>query len=731
MRPHRVLTSKTPIAVALNCLVGAGLGLALPTVAQAQQSAPSEPSTGALDTVIVTAQKRPQLMQQVPVAMSVVSTEEITNRGVAGFSELLSQMPNTIIEQNTSSQPIISIRGITSSTNNIGMESGVGVVVDDVFLGRPSAFSTQLIDIERVEVLRGSQGTLFGKNTIGGLINVVTAKPSRTFDGAADLTIGSYGLRQMRGYLTGGLTDGLATKLSFTSKQRDGWVENRTAGAQDLMSEDFKGVRFQLLGEPSRDVSWLLSAEYSKDAAVENYYDIRSGNFSMFDPNGADRSIATNGNDDYGRTIKGTSLKVNWKAAGLDWVSISAYRSVDWFGVNDQDYTELPILTLGRTEDQSQLSQEFRVSGATDKLNWLAGLYLFRQKQDGVDNMTLGEATPDAFGLGSIPGYTEASDTLSNLKTNSAAVFGSGSYKLSTSLDLNAGLRYTKEDKEMRYSQRLTQSIGLIQSLAAEVTPFTATRSDASWSGDIGFGYQFSKDVNSYVKLSRGFKAGGFTTTSSASSNPGDLSFEPESVTSYELGLKTVLAGGKVRLNAAIFSMDYKDKQEQFFDGVNQVIANAAKAKIDGVEFDLTARPIAGLTLGAALGYQNPRYVSYAGYDGNQLINAPRFTASLSAQYQQTLSNGWRWLVRADARHRGLSYQQADNDSLYAQPANNLLDLSFGLRDPDSRYSVLLWVKNATNKTYRSSTYSINTFGTLYESVNAPRMVGIEFRANL
>lgn len=719
MHPRRSELSMR-VAAALAASVAPGLACA--------QAAGGD---AGLQTVTVTAQKRPEPLQQVPLAVTVVGSQEIENRGIAGFAELLNSVPNVTIDQSVSAQPIISVRGITSSTNNIGMESGVGVVVDDVFLGRPSAFSTQLIDVERVEVLRGSQGTLFGKNTIGGLINIVTALPSRTFGAAADVTGGSHGLRQVRGFVTGPVGGALAAKVSFTSRQRDGWVTNRTPGAADLMSENFDGVRGQLRGTGSGGFSWLLSAEHSRDKGVENYYDIRSGAFSAFDSNGADRSIATNGKDKFTRTVEGASLKVEGRMGGIDLVSVTARRGVDWQGVSDQDYTALDIVTQGRKEKQVQLSQEFRASARHGALNWLAGVYFFDQKQDGVDNTTLGEGAPPALGAGVIPGYQETSDTILRLKTRSVAAFASGSYALSGRLDLNGGLRYTRESKSMDYVQRLDNPIGLVDFLYAEVAPFSDSLRDAKWSGDVGVTFKIDKDINTYAKVTRGFKAGGFDTSGASTPDPGDRKFGAETVWAYEIGVKSMLAGGHVRLNAAVFSMDYRNKQEQFFNGVDQVVSNAARAKVEGAEVELTARPAQRLQLGASAGYLDARYRDYLDNTGNRLVDAARVTASGSVQWEGGLANGWSWMTRADLRHRGSAFQTPGNDPRFVQPASTLLDLSLGLRDAVGRHSLLLWVKNATNRTYTVGSYAVGAFGTEYMQVNAPRMIGLEYRVNL
>lgn len=720
MPPYRTPARPSTLALAL-----AAAGLA--TTAAAQTPAPAP---GAPQTVIVTAQKRPQRLQDVPVAVTVVTGQDIENRGIASFAELLTQIPNTSIDQNTAAQPTITIRGITSSTNNLGIESGVGVVVDDVFLGRPGAFSTQLIDIERVEVLRGSQGTLFGKNTTGGLVNIVTSRPSRRLDGAADLTLGNHGLRQLRGFVTGPVGDSAAAKISFTSRRRDGWVENRTPGEDALMSEHFDGVRGQFQGKAG-GVSWLVSADHGRDRAIDNYYDVREGALAAFDDNGADRSVATNGENRFRRTVKGASLRLEGEWAGAQWVSITARRSLDWFGSNDQDYTALPVLVLSRQEAQSQFTQELRVSGKTGALTWLGGLYHFRQSQDGTDRMLLQEATPPLFGLPDIPGYRETADTVVGIETRSTAGFGSLTFALSGTVDLNAGARYTRERKTLDYRQHLDQMVGLIGALASEVDPTKAARSESAWSGDLGLAFRHDRDLSSYLKLSQGFKGGGFNTTQSPTSTPGDLAFNAEKVAALEGGVKSVLAGGRLRLNAALFHTDYRDKQEQFFDGVMQRVSNAARAKVSGAELELGAQPAAGWQFTLAAGLQNPRYTDYAGYEGKRLVDASRRTASAGLQHERGAWAGWMLMARADISYRSKSYQQPDNDERYTQPGHSLVNAALGLRSEDGRYGLMLWAKNLGNKTYRASTYSVDAFQTQYQSVNAPRMVGVELRVGL
>jgi iron complex outermembrane receptor protein len=693
-----------------------------------------------VEEIIVTAQKREQAALDVPIALSVVSAQEIEDRSISDFTELFDLMPNTTIDQNVSSIPRIAIRGISSNVNNIGIESGVGVVVDEVYIGRPSAFSANLIDIERVEVLRGPQGTLFGKNIVGGLVNVVTSKPKDQFGAEADVTFGDDDLRQFRGYVTGPiLRDGLNGKISATVKEQDGWVKNTNPAASDLMSVDFWGLRGQLMGTPSDSFSWLLTAEYSEDDSVENYNDILDGALAPLDGDPFDRTIGTSENDLFEREIYGVSLTLDWSWDDLQLVSVSAARGVDWTGRNDQDYSVLRLFETGRTEDQDQISQELRLVGGDDDFNWVAGLYYFDQSQDGLDFVFVDEDLPPVVGAPAIPGYNESVQTRSSIDTTSVAAFLSGTYQLTDRWSLTAGLRYTREEKDLDYRQDVEifevapgVPVGIILAFNPPVAPFSDSLTDNDWSGDISLGYRFSDRVRGYAKIARGFKAGGFDSTASPVADPGSLQFDAETVVSYEAGLKSEFADGRARLNLAAFYSDYEDKQEQFFNGIIQVTANAAAAEITGFEADLNLLATDWLTIGGAIGYQSAEYDEYvdplAGtdYSGNELADIPQWTGAFFTQVDRELANGWSWMARIDVAYEDEVFNRPSNDPDFTGEDSTLVDARIGLSTPGNRYGLYLWSKNLLDEDYirRRS----ETLGTRYLVLNRPRSWGIELR---
>ena len=698
---------------------------------------------GALEVIIVTAQKKDENLQDVPIALSVVSEGDIENRAIVDFVELFQLMPNTQINQGVSSIPSISIRGISSNANNIGIESAVGVQVDDVFLGRPSAFSSNLIDIERVEVLRGPQGTLFGKNTIGGLVNMVTRKPSREFAASVDVTVGEDDLQQVRGFLNGPLGDNLAGKISITSRQQDGWVENRNPAAEDLNATDYWGVRGQLLGQFGDNGRWLLTAEFSEDDGPENYNDVLSGPFAPFDGDPFDRSIATSENDEFIREIFGASLKLDWTWGPIDVVSITALRGVDWTGHNDQDYVSLKIFETGRTEEQQQFSQELRILGGNDSFSWIAGFFYFDQTQDANGPVIFDSDLTSFFGIGVIPTYFENATTVASLDSTSYALFASGTWTLGENWTLTGGLRFTREEKDFDYRQDNVVfefapgiPLNLVGAFFPPVPQTSDSLTDSDWSGDLSLSWDISNDMVLYGKVSRGFKAGGFDTTLSSSSDPGDLQFDSETILGFELGFKSVLADNRVRLNIAAFTYDYKDKQEQFFNGAIVSISNAAEASIDGIEIDITARATDWLTVGASAGFLDAEYEDYidpvfmSDFSGNDLprISDTSFSAYLQANH--TFNNGWGIVARLDGVYRSEAFFQPGNNPNFEAYSTELVNARVAVSAPHDKYSIALWVKNALNQDMIVAHQSNPGLFTEWIALNEPLMWGVEFRAN-
>jgi iron complex outermembrane receptor protein len=700
-----------------------------------------------LEEVLVTAQKREETVQEVPLAVSVISSRELSERSVIRLEEALSLVPNLNVTSNVSANPRIAIRGVNTNTNNIGLEAGIGMQIDGVPFGRPSYMNTAVMDLERIEVLRGPQGTLYGKNTTGGLINIVSGRPQQAFGGAADLTLGKYDLRQFRGHITGPLNGSgtVSGRLATTVSLSDGWAEDRNPVNDDFQGQDFKGVRGHLLFEPGDDLSVLLTGFYSEDDAVENFQDIQGGPLAPLDGDPSDRSVENNEPNRATREISGVTASIDYRLDDhLTLTSVTGFLQNDAGFLNDQDYTALDILATSRREDQEQFSQELRLSSNGDgPFDWVAGVYYFDQSQDGLDRATLGEDTLTALGLPFVvPGYEEAVNTQSTIDVESVAAFASGSWSFDERWTVTAGLRITREKKKLSYAQDLEvfelapgAPLGLVFAFASPVLPVTQSLSDSEPSGDVSLSYAYSDDVNVYARYSRGFKAGGFDSTQSSVTDPGSLRFEPEFVDSYEVGFKAALADRRVQLNVAAFYLDWSDKQEQDFNGAIFVTSNAASASNQGIEAELTMMATEQLRLTASLGVQDASYDTFlisdpgdpAGGDdrsGNVLPYSPDLSASLAFDYTTAIGAGWDLFLRGEAVYRDDSFTDSRNDARFAQASSTVVNARIGLISPGDRFSVHLWGKNVTDEDFFLGGFEF--LGNSYASFNAPLTWGVE-----
>jgi len=712
----------------------------------AQAQSPEVAEQRVLEEVVVTARKREESVQDIPMLITATSAQQLADRGVQTTADALTTVPNLNMISNVSSSANISIRGVNSNTSNIGTESGIGMQVDGVPLGRPSYFNTALMDIERIEVLRGPQGTLYGKNTTGGLINVITARPQQEFSAAGDLTFGNYDLRQFRGYVTGGFDDGgkVSARLAVTSVKRDGWAEDRNPANDDFQGVDFEGARLHLLFKPSDQLSLLLTTFYSKDDAVENFQDIQGGAAYPIDGmDGWDRSIYTSENNFFAREIAGASLNVDYQlSSGLTFTSVTGLLENDSESWNDQDYTIIELLATGRRDNQDQFSQEFRIASDNEgAFTWLAGVYFLDQTQDGRDRAELKSDTPILLGLPfPVPGYEEAVSTESEIDAQSYAGFLAGSWAISDRWELSGGVRLTREEKQLGYEQTVELfelapgvPLGIILAFGRPV-PFLQQEIDSTEpSGDISLSYLANESTRVYTRLAHGFKAGGFDATLSSVGDPGELIFEPETIDSIEVGFKSSMANNRVQLNAAAFYFEWDDKQEQFFNGANFITSNAASAENMGVEVELVALLTDNLQLTTTIGHQNAEYKDFfdplIGQDntGNKLPYSPDWSGLLALDYGMAVPGGGRLFFRGEAQYRDSNFTDSVNDPRFVQDSRVELNARLGVSSPSDAISLSVWGKNITGEDYITGGFSF--FGSEIASVNAPVLWGVELRA--
>lgn len=657
-----------------------------------QQKAAAE-EDGQLSTVTVTAQKRSQSAQAVPIAMTALSAKTLDTHRVQNLQDLARLTPGLLVSAFSQASPTIAIRGISNTFSQIGVNKPVGVFVDDVFIPRNSAASFELFDLESIAVMKGPQGTLFGRNVTGGAIVITTRKPNpEQRELEAEASLGNHGERQLKGLVNLPLSESSAVKLSASARQRDGLGRDRLTG-REQDDIDSRNVRAQWLFKAGPDVEATLSADYADDR--------NGGRTLSSDTLGSDGDVRTSEvgvEQRFARIISGVSAKLAWRLPAGEATSISAYRKSqsgeDYSGVG-ANYAFLAAGSQSVTRDADQIrtfSQELRyASPKWQGGDFVAGFYY--SDEDG--DRQLGTR-----GLAARTGAPSASTLAEQrVKARSYAVFADGVLHLPGAVDLTAGARYTRDTKtaDLRRSDFIRPANGFtvngLQASWHEVTP----RAVLSWQPRAG--------LMTYGSATRGFTSGGFNADASSQA-AFRTPFAPETVTNFEAGVKSQWLDNRLRLNAAIFKMNYRDKQELVNNTLTGIltIVNAGKATVKGAELELAYKAASWLDLSAGYSHLDGKYDRFAvgtvNNSGNPLSNAPRRQYSLAANGSYPIGT-LGYLVGAASYAWKDSYNTgAANDPNLQLPSYGLANLSVGVESPDRGLRLVAWVKNANDTTY-------------------------------
>lgn len=645
-----------------------------------------------LNTVTVTAQKRAQSAQDVPIAMTALSARSLESHRVQNLQDVARLTPGLLASSFSQSSPTIAIRGVSNTFSQIGVNKPVGVFVDDVFIPRNSAASFELFDLESIAVLKGPQGTLFGRNVTGGAIVITTQRPDTgLFAVEGEVIAGNHGERQAKGLVNVPLGEHTAINLSVSSRQRDGIGRDRLTGREqdDIDSQNF---RAQLLTRLAPGLEATFSADYGDDK--------NGGRTLSSDTLGDDGDVRTSElgvEQGYERTIKGASARLVWQLPAGELTSISAWRqsaaSEDYSGVGAH-YSFLTSGSQSITHDEDDIttfSQELRyASPKWARGNFVAGLYYADED---------GERLLGTRGLAARTGAL-ASDTLAEqgVDSRSIGVFADGVIHLDPKLDLTLGARYTRDRKTaslVRSDLLRPASSFRVDGLShtwSEVTP----RAVLTWRPAAG--------LMGYLSATRGFTSGGYN-ADAATDAAFRAPFEPETVDNHELGIKSQWLDNRLRLNASLFRMKYRDKQELVFNNLTSVlnIFNAGKATVDGSEIELAFKPASWLDLSANFAWLDGRYDHFVlgnvNNSGNPMSNSPRRQAGVAADLRYPVSFGTLIAVASYA-WKDTYNTGAANDPNLQLPAFGLANLSAGVESPDGRWRLLAWVKNANDTDY-------------------------------
>lgn len=693
-----------------------------------------------LEEVLVTARKREENLQEVAVAVSVVTAQTIEDAGLVRLTDISQLVPNMTYQENISNKfTNITLRGISSS-GGLGNDPGVGVYVDEVYVARESGFNADLLDIERVEVLKGPQGTLFGRNTAVGAINIATKKPADEFTGMVLADVGDYDYQRYGGYLNGPLTDNLAAKISGVYHERDGYLDNTYGGTVNTV--DYYTFRGQALWAPMERLELLLIGDYRKDTSDGNNLVTRN----QGDPvnKNYEVSIPDSGSEDV--EAKGVALTANYELDNYLLTSITSGNKIDEKYQNDQDWSDLDALTGNDTRDNKQWSQELRISSTSDsKLQWVAGLYYFNQQFDatqeainGPDTIYAAFGLTDLIGTGTPPSSIGLPDSVtikadSVIKADSYAAYANIDYSLSEQWSVDAGIRYSKDEKKLDYTQTADPIAAAFGFLNLDIKDDI---DDDQWTPTISLNWTPMDDLLTYAKYSKGYKAGGFN--NSISSTGSAIAFDPEKLDAYELGLKSTWLDNTLRVNAAVFHMEYDDKQESaFVTGVGFVQTNAGEATSDGVELEVQYLLRDYWSIYGSVGYTDAQYDQYIidedeNNNGNDLTRAPEWTANIGTQIEWQYTDYLHGMFRVDYSYQDESFTKANNDPFYKAEEQNIVNARLQISDAEQTWQATLWGRNLTDDD------SINTidgpstffFDTYHYSLIAPRTWGVELQYN-
>jgi iron complex outermembrane recepter protein len=724
-------------------------------VAEADESANSDGVVQSTTDIVVTAQRREQRLQDVPTAVTALSSDTFTVGGVGrSANEVLNLVPNASAGTQQHGRPRWWIRGVGAGQQQLDLANPVGFYLDDVYISNASATGLPLFDIERVEVLRGPQGTLWGKNTTGGAINVISKRPSLTpgdDDNYIKLDYGSYDDKILEAGIGAALVPGvLAFRVSGRFDHRDGRFTNQFTGERTNAIQD-DVARAQLLFAPSQDFQALFSLHYRDYRTDGGYWTTASYLPSGLFRNGYTPSTDNDATDtnapDYSRNKQfGGSLHLDWNLGDLTLASITGYERFKSYGPGDSDYTPLEISRNYVNARSAQWTQELRLSSPqADRLNWILGLYYFNEK---IDSNSYSATLP----AGSVPALAGSTATAAysltayHHKAESGAAFGSATYDFTDAFKLTVGARWTRETKTLDFDRFASASAATASwsNYTHWWDSYTGTYGGAgSFSGDLrktwdAFTYDVTpswsidRDNLLYFKFSHGLKSGGFNT---AATLPVALvAVAPERLNAYELGYKSQWLDRRLTFNATLFHYDYRDVQINVV-GPNpgavggatvSYLQNASKAHSDGAEFELEARPVEGLKLGGAVGLLNTKFDRLqvvnggANLSGNRFVRAPKLTLNGNISYTASLGDSGSVEFAADARYTSLQFyyvtpQDEVNRNLLTQPGYTLANARVTYTSANGLYSVSAYVNNFLNTDYRNhSLPAYNTGSGIY-----------------
>ena len=727
-------------------LVGTALGL-LSAPALAQESQAETPDSGGIDDIVVTAQKRAETAQKVPIAISAIGEQTLTDTGFDNLANLVKLAPSLQLS-NFGPIAFVTMRGIGNENTTAGGDPGVAIHFDGVYLARPVGALFQAFDTERVEVLRGPQGTLYGRNATGGSINYITRKPGDEFEVTGDVTYGNYNWLRGRAALNLPLSDTFKVRLVGFAEQRDGFTTNTDSRGNNANDSENWGVRAHALFEPSDNFTMLLSTSYVRAVGVGSHPELRepfpTGTLAFPPPVVAatlpgEANFRVNGvqlvndlrpfreandtpesQDNY---MWISSLTMDWDLGPVALRSITGYVRTQFDNFDDQDGSSKRLLDLQLVENSEAFSQELQILSNTDgPFSYILGAYYFKEdarrfsnfRGDIIDAWATRTNQPFGFFFGG------------DVSAESYAFFGQATYRLTDALSFTGGIRYTNDSKD-------GTNEGFLFSPPAYSVPVGGNWDNVSYR--LVADYQITDDVLIYGSYSTGYKSGGINQAINASVEP--AVYDPEEVRAFEVGLKSTLLDDSLRLNISAYSNHYDDLQFQVFGVVGQRAFNAKGATVKGFEIEVQAAPVPWVRFDSSFGYAHSRFEDQlipvaAGQNvqigGNQVQRTPEFTLNMGTTFLHDFASGAQVRLRVDLNLTDSMYYTALNRNAgFSEPGGS--DFARGYENVDARLFYDTADGRWTGELFVTNLFDSTQTGNLFRSIgftDAPGGGGLE-----
>ena len=725
-------------------LVSIGL-LLTPAIGSLAQSVDTSP--GGLEEIVVTAERRSESLQNVPASVVAFSGAALENAGITNSVDLPFLTPGLLVSTNGSfGQPYL--RGVGSDIINPGADSPVAVFIDNAYQSRPTAAITDFYDVDRVEVLKGPQGTLYGRNASGGALNIVTRDPDKTLSADGEFDYGNFDQQRAQATLNASVGNDAAVRVAGYFSQNNGYDRNLFDGGR-LDDENVSAIRGKLKYGFGAVFSLVLTAEYTHQNDTRNTIGKVLDTPALPLPV---RDLApllgytapTIPSDpyvvdfDFRPSIWLDQTRFNaaasWNLGAVELKSITAFTDMRTISYNDLDATQINFSYDEEADKSRAVTQSLQLSSLNqDGFRWIGGLeYLHENGAQYFDARLPFFGPPSPILIG--PTSPIAGEVWnSTLSTNAYAGYFEGNEPITDKITLTAGLRYSWEKKQADFLQSIIDPFGALTGTPGTLLiPAHPEDSWKAWTPKFRFEYRPVPGTLLYASATRGFKSGGFNLM-----NTGET-FQPEKIWSYEVGLKADWLDNRLRTNAAVFYYDYKDLQVNQFSGVTNLITNAASSAIKGVEVEFSGKPVQAVQTDLSIAYLDARYRQYltenanligtpeVDLSGNRLPKAPRITVTAGTEVSAPLAEAGKLTGRLEIHYQSQVYFDQFNTPQLTQGGYALLNgrLSFAPKSP--HWDVAVFGRNLTNKAYRQSMVRVdNVFGT-EAFYGAPRTYGVE-----